>query len=212
MSHRAPIEATSIRAFLDTLSSDSPTPGGGATAALTAAMAAGLVAMVCRLTLGKRRYAAFAEIAAATLPEAEALCTSCLHDADADAEAYEAVASAMRLPKSDASRHLTLQASLHQAAIVPAQLAGRGAAILSLVVHLVGKSNPHVASDLAVAVALASASVEAATANVEANLALMDDQQIVAKLRENVATTRITAIQHCARALELLGPHVTGPT
>ena len=50
------IKNQKIEQFLDDLSSSSATPGGGATAALTAAMAASLVEMVAGLTLGKTGY------------------------------------------------------------------------------------------------------------------------------------------------------------
>ena len=43
--------------FLDDLSSPAPVPGGGSAAALSAAMGAALLAMVCNLTIGRKRYA-----------------------------------------------------------------------------------------------------------------------------------------------------------
>ncbi|HSB67296.1 MAG TPA: glutamate formimidoyltransferase, partial [Anaerolineales bacterium] len=43
--------------FLDALASSSSTPGGGSAAAYTGAAAAGLVSMVARLTIGKKKYA-----------------------------------------------------------------------------------------------------------------------------------------------------------
>ena len=46
------IKDQKIKDFLDELSCKSPTPGGGAVAALVGAMAAGLVEMVCALTKG----------------------------------------------------------------------------------------------------------------------------------------------------------------
>ncbi len=44
--------------WLEELSSASPTPGGGAAAAIAVAMAAGLIGMVCNLTIGNPKYAA----------------------------------------------------------------------------------------------------------------------------------------------------------
>ena len=43
-------------AFLEQLASGSPTPGGGSAAAYAGALAAALVAMVARTTLGKNKY------------------------------------------------------------------------------------------------------------------------------------------------------------
>ena len=45
-----------LRHFMDKLASRSPEPGGGSVAALTGALGAGLVSMVCSLTAGKEKY------------------------------------------------------------------------------------------------------------------------------------------------------------
>ncbi|MFW6449298.1 MAG: cyclodeaminase/cyclohydrolase family protein, partial [Halobacteriota archaeon] len=44
------------RDFNDRLAEGAPTPGGGAAAALTGAMAAAAVEMVCNVTIGKAGY------------------------------------------------------------------------------------------------------------------------------------------------------------
>ena len=46
-----------IPGFLDALASERPTPGGGGAAAISGAMGAALVSMVCNLTIGKKKYA-----------------------------------------------------------------------------------------------------------------------------------------------------------
>jgi methenyltetrahydrofolate cyclohydrolase len=51
------VEGESIGGWLDALASSAPAPGGGAAAALEAAMAAALLEMVCNLTIGKPAYA-----------------------------------------------------------------------------------------------------------------------------------------------------------
>ena len=42
-----------VRDYLDVLKSDAPAPGGGSVSALSGAQGAGLLDMVCELTLGK---------------------------------------------------------------------------------------------------------------------------------------------------------------
>src|SRR5690606_30526037 len=59
--------------FLDAVASAEPAPGGGSAAAHAGALAAGLVAMVARLTLGKKKYADVQDAMTALLSEAEAL-------------------------------------------------------------------------------------------------------------------------------------------
>ena len=44
----------SIQTFLTGLASAAPTPGGGGAAAISGAMGAALVSMVCNLTIGKK--------------------------------------------------------------------------------------------------------------------------------------------------------------
>ena len=51
------IKQAAIEKFLDDLASQNATPGGGSAAAIIGAMGAALVAMVCNLTIGKKKYA-----------------------------------------------------------------------------------------------------------------------------------------------------------
>ena len=48
------ITQTTLDEFLNTLASGAPTPGGGSAAAVIGAMGAGLISMVCNVTLGKK--------------------------------------------------------------------------------------------------------------------------------------------------------------
>jgi glutamate formiminotransferase/formiminotetrahydrofolate cyclodeaminase len=52
-----PPEITSDTSFLDALAAGTPAPGGGSAAAYAGSMAAALVAMVARLTIGRRSMA-----------------------------------------------------------------------------------------------------------------------------------------------------------
>ena len=48
------LASTSVEGFLEVLGSDAPTPGGGAAGAIAGATGAALIAMVGRLTVGKK--------------------------------------------------------------------------------------------------------------------------------------------------------------
>src|ERR1700744_2587835 len=85
-----------ITAFLDQLAARVPAPGGGATAALHAAQAAALLAMVARYSKG-------AEMEHITA-RADELRRDALALADADAEAFGAVAAAYALPRDSETR------------------------------------------------------------------------------------------------------------
>ncbi|MFH0931218.1 MAG: cyclodeaminase/cyclohydrolase family protein, partial [Candidatus Zixiibacteriota bacterium] len=46
---------------MDEVSAGTPVPGGGSVSASSGAMGASLVSMVCRLTIGKKKYQEFEE-------------------------------------------------------------------------------------------------------------------------------------------------------
>src|SRR5208337_1608442 len=85
-----------IAAFLDQLAARVPAPGGGATAALHAAQAAALLAMVARYSTGPRYDA---ELINRIVTEADELREDALALAEADADAFSAVARAYQLPR-----------------------------------------------------------------------------------------------------------------
>ena len=65
------IKQAAIEKFLDDLASQNATPGGGSAAAIIGAMGAALVAMVCNLTIGKKKYADVEDEMRALLAKAE---------------------------------------------------------------------------------------------------------------------------------------------
>ena len=89
----------SLHTFLDELASAEPAPGGGSVAALSGALGASLVAMVCRLTIGKKGYEAVSAEMRAILPRAEALQRELVELMQADTDAYTRVINAYKLPK-----------------------------------------------------------------------------------------------------------------
>lgn len=207
----SPGQLTELRVedFLDRLASGAPTPGGGSVAALTGAMAAGLVSMVCNLTLGREKLAAFQDHAGALLRESEASRTRLQSAIPADAAAYDAVIAAFRLPRSNdeekARRSNAIQAATREAARVPLEIAEESAAVLALAERAVGQSNPNAASDIAVAALLAGAAIASAAANVEINLASLKDQAVAAEMRARLAAThqsreaRVNAVVEATR-------------
>src|SRR5438876_3917610 len=78
-----------LDAWIQELAGPSPTPGGGSAAALAGALAAALVAMVCRLTTGRKAYAAVQDRVAAILQEVEAAQRAQRALVDLDAAAYD---------------------------------------------------------------------------------------------------------------------------
>jgi formiminotetrahydrofolate cyclodeaminase len=193
--HQEKLTELRVQEFLDRLASGAPTPGGGSVAALTGAMAAGLVSMVCHLTLGREKLAAFQDHAGALLGESEAARTRLQSAIAADAAAYDAVIAAFRLPRSTdeekARRSDAIQAATREAARVPLQIAEESTAVLALAERAVGRTNPNAASDIAVAALLAGAAIESAAANVEVNLASLKDRAVAAEMGARLAAVRL---------------------
>jgi methenyltetrahydrofolate cyclohydrolase len=184
------MEDETIGRFLDELASDAPAPGGGAAAALDAAMAAALVEMVCSLTVGKPAYAEHEALMSATRARAAELRADSLALAAEDAAAFSAVIDAYRLPRaSEQERELRrseVQRALAGAADVPRRTALAAAELVALAEAIVAGANPNVVSDAAAAAASARAALQTARVNIEINRASIDDAELNAALALSV--------------------------
>jgi formiminotetrahydrofolate cyclodeaminase len=170
-----PLRDQSVQSFLDQLASSSPTPGGGSVAALTGALAAGLVSMVCQLTVGRPRYAAFEAEAQAILAQSEAIRARLTDLIQIDVAAYSTVAAAYKLPKDDPTRTAAIAAAMVVATDVPLQIAEQAAALLPLALPVAQQGNRTAVGDVVAGAQLAVACVHAALINVDANVGLLAD-------------------------------------
>ncbi len=185
---------TSWRSLLDDVASSAPTPGGGSVAALAGAMGASLVAMVCRLTLGKKGYEDVQEATKEHLATAEAMRQRFQDLADADAAAYDAVSQAFRMDRATEeakrARSQAIQAALRGAADIPLETATASLALLKLTVQVARVGNVNALCDAGVASHLALASLHGARLNVEINLASLKDEAYVAATRRRLGELR----------------------
>jgi methenyltetrahydrofolate cyclohydrolase len=180
----------SIGGWLAELASSAPAPGGGAAAALEAAMAAALVEMVCNLTIGKPAYAEHEATMIAARKQAGARREQALILVEDDAAAFRAVIEGYGLPKGTeaeaAERAERIQLALAGAADVPRQTAIAASAILELAESIVEGANINVASDVAAAAASARAALETARVNIEVNSRAIADPRLRESLAESV--------------------------
>src|SRR5436190_3377012 len=165
----------SLDGWIDELAGGAPTPGGGSAAALAGTLAAALVAMVARLTIGKKAYAGVEAQARAILAEAEQLRTELRRLVDEDAAAYEGVTRAYKIPKSDPGRAAAIDEALLAAARPPAVVVKRGRRLLALAQTIEQIGNKNAMSDARVAGMLAKTAIDGASENVNANLAGMSE-------------------------------------
>jgi formiminotetrahydrofolate cyclodeaminase len=181
----------SLAAFLDQAASASPTPGGGAVAAVGGALAAAMVAMPARLTEGRRQYEAVQAQAVALRAAADAARQALLDLAEADVDAYDAVMAALRLPRGTdaerAARTAALQSALVEATRVPAAVVGRCRAVLALAETAAGIINRNALGDVATAGFLADGAMRAAAAQATLNLAGITDAAFTAAVAAELA-------------------------
>jgi glutamate formiminotransferase / formiminotetrahydrofolate cyclodeaminase len=173
-------EHASEGTFLDDLAAATPTPGGGSAAAQAGAMGAALVAMVARLTIGRKKYAVVEAQMNEILNQAERLRRDLTEAVEADSTAFKAVLDAFKLPQESSvqkgSRLTAIQQATLHAAEVPLAVAQKAVAVLSLAERCAALGNLNTISDAASASALAQAALVSAGYNVRININGLSDK------------------------------------
>ena len=173
----------SLKDFTAKLGSDAPAPGGGSAAALSGALGAALVSMVCNLTKGREKYAEFETLVVNTLKESDELAAALLEGVQKDTNAFDGVIAAYGMPKGTdaekAARSEAIQSAYKVAILSPEETADNCLAVMRLSRDLLHKSNKNAASDLAVSALQAYAGLIGALENVAINLAAIKDQNYV---------------------------------
>ena len=176
-----------VTIFLDELASSAPAPGGGSAAALSGALGAALVSMVCNLTLGKKKYADVQEDIEALLEKSEALRKELTDLLEEDVKAYTAYSQAAKMPRQTeeqkAERSKAMQSALKGATDVPLCIAEAAVKVMYLCRPAAEKGNVWAVSDAGVAVLLAEAALRSAALNVLINLGSLKDAEFVAEKR-----------------------------
>jgi formiminotetrahydrofolate cyclodeaminase len=182
-----------IAAFLKVMDPDDDQTGGGTAAAVAGAMAAGLVGMVARLSIGREgmeEESYYRQIDA----DAQVLTHSLLRGGREDSQAFGAVMRAFTLPKctddEKAVRARAIQDGMVGATRVPLENAERSARVIELAGSLRGRSNQNAASDLEVAAKLARAALDGCLANVATNVGSIKDDQTAGALASRAAELR----------------------
>jgi glutamate formiminotransferase / formiminotetrahydrofolate cyclodeaminase len=165
--------------FVAAVAAETPTPGGGSVAALAGSLAAALGEMVSRLTLKKKSFAEHHPALEAPLKRLATLRDHLLENIDRDAQSYQAVMAAFKLPKATEAERTARTQAIEEAskfaATVPLETAELAFEIAKLAESLRGMTIPQAASDLAVALHLAEAARLSAIENVRANLPSIHD-------------------------------------
>ena len=169
-----------IGKFLDDLASSAPTPGGGGAAALSGAMGAALVSMVCNLTIGKKKYVEVEAELREVLAKSEEKRATLIRMIADDVEVFDALMAAYGLPKDTdeqkAARTARIQEQLKKATDVPLACCKVCREVIDLAEIVADKGNLGVISDAGVAVLNAHAGLRSAALNVYINAKGIEDR------------------------------------
>ncbi len=174
--------------FVDLLASDAPAPGGGSAAALEGALGAALTAMVCGLTVGKKKYAEYQELAEEAQKKATDLKARFVDVMDRDTEAFNVVSAAFGMPKDTdeekAARSAAIQKGLEGCTKTPFEMMELAVETLELTASILGKSNDSAASDLGVSALSLRAAIQGAWLNVLINIGSLKDTALAEDYRK----------------------------
>lgn len=178
-----------VTEFVNLMASDAPAPGGGSAAALEGALGAALTAMVCALTVGKKKYADVQELAVASQKKAEELKARFVDVMDRDTEAFNAVSAVFAMPKDTdeqkAARKAAMQEALKGCTKTPFEMMQLACETLELTRSLVGRLNASAASDLGCSALSLRAAIQGAWLNVLINISGIADEAFAAEYRAN---------------------------
>jgi methenyltetrahydrofolate cyclohydrolase len=180
-----------LKEFADRLAAGVPTPGGGSASALAGCLAASLGSMVCELTLGKSKYEAVRPDMERARDALAGMRKDLLALVDRDADAYDEVSRAMKLPRETPEEKTARQEAIGRATQfateIPVKTAETCLAVLEQVRIVAEKGNPNAVSDAGVAAHLARTGLEGAALNVRINLPGIPEKDRVALIEGRLA-------------------------
>jgi formiminotetrahydrofolate cyclodeaminase len=175
--------------FIEVLASNKPVPGGGGASAYVGAIGMALGNMVGSLTVGKKKYAPVEADIISLKEKATILQAELLHLIDRDAEVFEPLAKAYRLPKESEeekkARAEIMEVALKGACMVPLEIMEKCCEAIVLLKEFALKGSTLAISDAGCGAACCRAALQSASLNVFINTNLMRDiiyaQEIDAK-------------------------------
>lgn len=178
----------SLQQYFDDLSSNAPTPGGGNVAALCGALSSSLGAMVCGLTIGKKKYVEVEAEMVNIKSKLESFQKEFFELGQQDNFAFNKVMEAFKLPKeTDAekdARSKAIEVATLGAAAVPEEVMKKAKEILPFLKLIIEKGNKNSLSDAGVAAALVSTASKSAYMNVLINCSSLSNQTIAQEIKK----------------------------
>ena len=203
----SPSELTdmSLTTFSEEVASKKATPGGGSVAAYIGALAAGLVCMVGKITASKKDAAQDNNRLQELITKGEDLRQRFLGLVIEDAESFDAVRQAFKLPKDKPdNRRKQIREATVKAAEVPLRTLESAVQALRLAEEIAEHGATNALSDITTSMAAGRAALEGAASNVLINLETLDDHHYVDKTRLRVSELREEGLQLEQRTQELV--------
>jgi formiminotetrahydrofolate cyclodeaminase len=203
-----------LKNYLEELSSNAPTPGGGNVAALSAVLACSLGIMVCNLTFGKKKYADVQDEVGAIKDKLESLSTQMQELGRRDNEAFDKVMDAFKLPKeTDDQKRLRadrIDEANYQAALVPSEVIDKCNEILPGIKRIVLIGNQNSLSDAGVALSLLSTASYGALLNVLINCSGLQSNMQAVELARRAEVMADNIKKECDTALGYISSKLKG--
>ena len=179
-----------VEPFIEQLAAPTAAPGGGCASAAAGAMAAGLGSMVAGMSRGKKAYLQYESQLSDAIARLAEIREELKASIDADAVSFNEVMAAFKKVREHPEAQREVEAALKKATNVPLMVAQRASEVGRILEGLRPITNPKMASDLSVGIALARAAVDGALANVEINLGDLEDAAFVAEVRKRVEAVK----------------------
>ncbi|MCA8966790.1 MAG: cyclodeaminase/cyclohydrolase family protein [Planctomycetes bacterium] len=171
-----------IRQFIESLAAKTPTPGGGAAAAMAGCMGTALFAMVVRFSRGKKANVDRDADLAAVEGRLDDLLKLLMPMAERDCRAFDLVSAAYGMPKASPDeqglRDKAIQEAMVGAMVVPEEALCLVRDVFVAMESITGCIGKAIVSDLASGAALLLAAAEGAYLNVHINANFLKNRDL----------------------------------
>lgn len=199
-----------IDEFSRELAAKVPAPGGGGAAAYAGALAAALCSMAGVYTMGKERYAASEADVRRLVADAGALREELVGLVDRDARAFEPLARAYRMPRSDEGRQAAIERAMRGACEVPIQTIRCCARAIDLLEEMGAKGSHLMQSDVGCGAALAAGALRASYLTVLVNTSALSDDPVARALEAEAEELLSRCLPRADRLVERTASTIKG--
>lgn len=179
-----------LTSFVELLSSKEPAPGGGGAAALTAAQGCALAAMVCNLTIGKKKYQEYETDLQRILREAKQLQERLLEMIEEDKVNFLPLSKAYGIKaeteEEKQEKAKVMEEALKVACRVPIEIVEKSWQGIRLHEELLNKGSKLAISDVGVGVEFLRAALISGKMNVRINTGMMVDEHYRKEVEERI--------------------------